>query len=49
VVSLSIDRWQSKIRILRRTVRGWAANEVATPNKTKVSLEEEYKTLDEEA
>jgi hypothetical protein len=38
----SIDRWQFKVRTLRRIVRGWAANEVVALNKTKVELAEEY-------
>jgi DNA-binding Xre family transcriptional regulator len=42
-----MDKWQFKIRTLRRIVRGWAANEVATMNKTKVILAEEYNKLDE--
>jgi hypothetical protein len=45
----SIDKWQNKIRTLRRVVRGWAANEVAALNKTKVNLAKEYNRLDEEA
>jgi hypothetical protein len=45
----AIDRWQFKIRILRRVVRGWAANEVASLNKTKRALAEEYNMLDERA
>jgi hypothetical protein len=44
-----IDRWQFKIRTLRRIVRGWAANEIAILNKTTVSLAEEYNKLDERA
>jgi DNA-binding Xre family transcriptional regulator len=42
-----IDKWQYKIRTLRRIVRGWAANEVSAMNKTKVILAEEYNKLDE--
>jgi hypothetical protein len=45
----SIDKWQSKIRTLRRVLRGWTANEVAALNKPKVNLAEEYNRLDEEA
>jgi hypothetical protein len=42
----SLDRWQFKIRILRRVVRGWAANEVADLNRTKVSLSKEFTRLE---
>jgi hypothetical protein len=41
----SIDRWQFKIRTLRRVVRGWAANEVAELNRTKVGLSKEFTRL----
>lgn len=34
----SIDRWQFKVRNLRRMVRGWAAIEVASLNKSKDTL-----------
>jgi uncharacterized protein YprB with RNaseH-like and TPR domain len=34
------------VRVLRRLVRGWAMNEVAKLNKTKVELSLEYNHLD---
>ncbi|CAD6240521.1 unnamed protein product [Miscanthus lutarioriparius] len=42
----SMDRWPFKIRTLRRMVRGWAANEVAAMNKTKVVLVDKYSKLE---
>lgn len=42
----SIDRWQFKIRTLRRIVRGWAANEVAELNRTKASLSRDFTRLE---
>jgi len=42
----SIDRWQFKIRTLRRIVRGWAANEVADLNRDKVSLSKKFTRLE---
>jgi hypothetical protein len=42
----SIDRWQFKVRTLRRMIRGWAANEVAAMNKTKATLMEKFSKLD---
>lgn len=42
----STDRWQFKVRNLRKMVRAWAANEVATQNKTKVELSKEFTRLD---
>jgi len=45
--SSAIDVWQFRVRTFRRLVRGWAANQVAALNKTKVSLSQEYKILDE--
>jgi hypothetical protein len=47
--SSPIDRWLFKIKTLRRIVRDWATNEVATLNKIKATLAEEYNRLDEEA
>jgi hypothetical protein len=40
--------WQSKIRALRRMVRGWANNVVAEINKYKQVVAAEYNLLDEE-
>jgi len=42
----SIDKWQFKVRTLRRMVRGWAANEVAVLNKTKTSLMDKFSSLE---
>lgn len=42
----SMDRWQFKIRNLRRMVRGWAANEIAKLNKAKILLSEEFSRLE---
>lgn len=42
----SMDRWQFKIRNLRRMVRGWAANEIAKLNKAKNLLSEEFSRLE---
>jgi hypothetical protein len=44
--SKSIDVWQFKMRTLRRMVRGWAMNEIAQRNKSKVELTLEYNLLD---
>jgi len=44
----SLDRWQFKIRALRRFVRGWAMNEVARLNKYKNDLSLEYNDLEAE-
>jgi hypothetical protein len=44
--SKSIDVWQFKMRTLRRMVRGWAMNEIAQHNKSKVELTLEYNHLD---
>lgn len=44
----SIDIWQFKMGTLRRLVRGWAMNEVAKLNKTKVELALEHYHLDME-
>lgn len=41
-VSNSMDIWQFKVRTLRRMIRGWAANEIAAQNKTKVGLSKEF-------
>lgn len=45
----SIDVWQFRVRLFRKMVRGWAANEIAAMNKEKVSLALEYNFLDSEA
>ena len=45
----SLDVWQFRIRLFRKMVRGWAANEVAAMNKEKVELYLEYNFLDSEA
>jgi len=42
----SIDRWQFKIRTLMRMVRGWAANEIASLNKSKTILMEKFSRLE---
>ncbi|KAJ1276319.1 hypothetical protein BS78_05G205600, partial [Paspalum vaginatum] len=42
----AIDRWQAKIRHLRKVIRGWAANEVATLNKEKTALAAGFNKLD---
>lgn len=42
----SIDRWQAKVRTLRRIVRGWAANEVANLNRSKVALSKDFTRLE---
>jgi hypothetical protein len=44
-----MDRWQNKVRVFRRLVRGWTANVVAELNKTKHSIAVEYNFLDLEA
>ena len=45
----SIETWQFRVRLFRKMVRGWAANEVAALNKEKLSLALEYNFLDKEA
>jgi uncharacterized protein YcbK (DUF882 family) len=42
----SIDRWQFKVRTLRRMIRGWAANEVVAYNKIKLELSKEFTRLE---
>jgi hypothetical protein len=42
----SMDRWQFRVRTFRRLIRGWAANEVAAQNKTKVELSKEFTRLE---
>jgi hypothetical protein len=37
-----MEIWQSKVRVLRRTVRGWASNVVAELNKHKQEVAAEY-------
>jgi len=44
--SNSLDRWQLRVRTLRRMIRGWAANEVAAQNKSKVDLSKEFTRLE---
>ena len=44
----SLGIWQFRIRTLRRLVRGWAANEVASMNKEKAELALEYNDLKKE-
>lgn len=39
-------KWQLKIRNLRKTIRGWASNEVPQMNRAKVELATEYNSLD---
>lgn len=43
----SIDIWQFRVRTFRKLVRGWATNQVATLNKAKASLSQEYMVLDQ--
>lgn len=45
----AMDIWQEKIRVLRRNVRGWAANMVAELNRNKKNLADEYNVLELEA
>lgn len=42
----SLDRWQFKIRNLRRMVRGWADKELAAMNKAKVVLVDKFSKLE---
>lgn len=44
-----IDIWQNKIRLLRKSIRGWAANVVAEMNRHKSQISEEFNKLDLEA
>jgi hypothetical protein len=44
----SLDIWQFRMRTFRRLTRGWASN-VAKMNKQKVSLAEEFNSLDRKA
>ena len=41
-----MDRWQFRVRTLRRMIRGWAANEVAVQNRDKVVLSKEFTRLE---
>lgn len=41
----SMDRWQFRIRTLRRMVRGWEANELAAQNKKKSELSKSFTRL----
>lgn len=45
----SIDIWQFRVRTVRKLVRGWASNKVASLNKQKNVLVVEYTNLDSEA
>lgn len=42
----NIDVWQFRVRTFRRLVRGWASNQVALLNKSKVRLYQEHDDLD---
>jgi hypothetical protein len=42
----AIDRWQNKIRLLRKKVRGWSTNAEAEIKRRKKILSEEYEKLD---
>ena len=44
-----LDRWQYKIRLLRRVCKGWNANYEAAQNKSKQKLVAEYDLLDIES
>jgi hypothetical protein len=44
-----MDRWQFRVITFRRLVRGWASNEVASLNKKKRELADEYNILDNKA
>jgi hypothetical protein len=44
-----MEIWQSKVRVLRRTVRGWDSNVVAELNKHKQEVAAEYNWLDQES
>jgi hypothetical protein len=41
-----LDRWQAKVRYLRKLAKGWSANFEATVRKQKKDLMEEYDLLD---
>lgn len=45
-VTSILDKWQFKVRTLRRLVRGWAMNEVDKLNRYKSELVVEYNDLD---
>jgi hypothetical protein len=42
----SLDIWQHKIRLLRKTIKGWAINRESEQNKLKKQLIAEYDALD---
>jgi hypothetical protein len=42
----AIDRWQAKIRLLRKKAKGWSANVEAEISKRKTRLSREYDSLD---
>jgi hypothetical protein len=42
----SVDIWQHKIRMLRKTIKGWAINREFEQNKMKKQLIAEYDALD---
>ena len=44
-----MDRWQFKIRLLRRVCKGWSANYEASKNRNKQQLVAEYNLLDTES
>jgi hypothetical protein len=44
----SMDTWQNKVRNLRKKVRGWTANVIASSNKRR-EVSEEFNRLDIEA
>jgi hypothetical protein len=44
-----MEIWQSKIRSLRKVIRGWAANVVAELNREKQTVAGEFNWLDMEA
>jgi hypothetical protein len=44
-----MDIWQFRVRTFRRLVRGWVSNEVASLNKKKRELADEYNILDNKA
>ena len=47
-VSSSLDVWKIKLRALKRLVKAWAMNEVASLNRYKSELALKYNDLDAE-
>jgi hypothetical protein len=45
----SMDKWQNKIRMFRRLVRGWSTNVIAELNRHKQEVVAEFNWLDLEA